>query len=76
MGLMSFFKGVGEKIFGNNTQVEPTKAAEVEPLRASALLAHVKQLGLAYNSLTIRTNGDTVSIVGEVAKQEDAEKIA
>ena len=76
MGLMSFFKGVGEKIFGNHTQVEPAKAAEVEPLRASALLAHVKQLGLAYNSLTIRTNGDTVSIVGEVAKQEDAEKIA
>jgi len=75
MGLMSFFKGVGEKIFGNHTQVEPAKAAEVEPLRASALLAHVKQLGLAYNSLTIRTNGDTVSIIGEVAKQEDAEKI-
>ena len=76
MGSMSFFKGVGEKIFGNHTQVEPAKAAEVEPLRASALLAHVKQLGLAYNSLTIRTNGDTVSIIGEVAKQEDAEKIA
>ncbi|MFY7827682.1 MAG: peptidoglycan-binding protein LysM [Flectobacillus sp.] len=76
MGLMSFFKGVGEKIFGSHTQVEPAKAAEVEPLRASALLAHVKQLGLAYNSLTIRTNGDTVSIIGEVAKQEDAEKIA
>jgi hypothetical protein len=32
MGLMSFFKGVGEKIFGNHTQVEPAKAAEVEPL--------------------------------------------
>jgi nucleoid-associated protein YgaU len=76
MGLMSFFKGVGEKIFGGHEVVEPAKAAEVEPLRASALLAHVKSLGLAYNSLTVRTNADTVTIEGEVAKQEDAEKIA
>jgi nucleoid-associated protein YgaU len=76
MGLMSFFKGVGEKIFGGHAEVEPAKAAEVEPLRASALLAHVKSLGLAYNSLTVRTNADTVTIEGEVAKQEDAEKIA
>ena len=48
---MSFFKGVGEKIFGGNKEVDPATAATVEPLRASALLAHVKSLGLAYNSL-------------------------
>lgn len=74
MGLMSFFKGVGEKIFKKEEPTTP--AAEVEPLRASALLAHVKALGLAYNSLTVKTSGDTVTIEGEVAKQEDAEKIA
>jgi nucleoid-associated protein YgaU len=73
MGLMSFFKGVGEKIF-KKEEAAPTP--EVEPLRASALLAHVKALGLPYNSLTVRTSGDTVTIEGEVAAQQDSEKIA
>jgi len=73
MGLLSFFKGVGEKIF-NKEQAAPTP--EVEPLRASALLSHVKSLGLAYNSLTVKTSGDTVTLEGEVARQEDAEKLA
>lgn len=77
MGLMSFFKGVGEKIFGHDeVEVPAAKAAEVEPLRASKLLAHVKTLGLAYNSLSVKTAGDTVTLEGECASQEDAEKIA
>jgi len=77
MGLLNFFKGVGEKIFNKEHDVpaaEPAKQAEVEPLRASALLSHVKQLGLAYNKLTIKTKGDTVTIEGEVKSHEDAEK--
>ena len=73
MGLLSFLKGVGEKVF-KKEEAAPTP--EVEPLRASSLLAHVKSLGLAYNSLTVKTIGDTVILEGEVAKQEDAEKIA
>ena len=79
MGLLNFFKGVGEKIFGKEHEAaaaEPAKAAEMEPLKAGALLNHVKQLGLAYNTLTIRTKADTVTIEGEVKSQEDAEKIA
>jgi nucleoid-associated protein YgaU len=74
MGLLSFLKGVGSKVF----KKEETTAAtpEVEPLRASALLAHVKALGLPYNSITVRTSGDTAVLEGEVAKQEDSEKIA
>jgi nucleoid-associated protein YgaU len=79
MGLLNFFKGVGEKIFGKETEVpaaEPAKQAEVEPLKAQALLNHVKQLGLAYNKLTVKTKGDTVTLEGEVKTQEDAEKIA
>ena len=74
MGLMSFFKGVGEKIFNKEEVVAATPA--VEPVRASALLAHVKSLGLPYNSLTVKTSGDTVTIQGEVAEQADSEKIA
>ena len=73
MGLLSFFKGVGSKVFGKE-EVAPTP--EAEPLRASALLAHVKGLGLSYNSLTVKVSGETVILEGEVAKQEDGEKIA
>lgn len=72
MGLMSFLKGVGEKIF----KKEETPTPEAEPLRASALLAHVKALGLSYNKLTIKTAVDTVTVEGEVAEQADSEKIA
>lgn len=73
MGLLSFFKGVGEKIFGNHDN-QPAETAE--PLKAQALLDHVKQLGLAYNTLTVKTSGDTVTLEGSVNTQEDAEKIA
>lgn len=77
MGLLSFLAGVGEKIFHKDQQVvAPEKAAEIEPLRASALLAHVKNLGLSYNKLTVKTAGDKVVLEGEVAAQADAEKIA
>jgi nucleoid-associated protein YgaU len=76
MGLMSFFKGVGEKLFGNHTEVEPAKAAEIEPVRASALQSFVQKLGLPHTSLNITTSGETVTLTGKVAKQEDAEKIA
>ncbi len=74
MGLMSFFKGVGEKLFGHKEEAAPVEVKE--ELKASALLAHVQQLGLAFNSLTIKTSGDTVTLVGEVASQADSEKIA
>jgi nucleoid-associated protein YgaU len=74
MGLMSFFKGVGEKIFGKEQEAEtPEKTAD---LKAGALLQHVKTLGLAYNKLIVKVAGQTVILEGEVNSQEDAEKIA
>ena len=77
MGLLNFFKGVGEKIFGKEeTPAANTPAADPEPLKASALLNHVKQLGLSFQKLTMKTKGDTVTLEGQVSQQEDAEKIA
>lgn len=70
---MSFFKGVGEKIFGKE---EAAPAAEQPELKASALLAHVQGLKLPFKALTIKVNGDTVTLTGQVDEQEDAEKIA
>lgn len=74
MGLLSFFKGVGEKIFGKSQEAETPE--KTEELKAGALLQHVKSLGLAYNTLTVKVSGHTVTIEGEVENQEDAEKIA
>ena len=77
MGLLSFFKGVGEKIFHKDQETPtPAQAETVEPLRAQALLDHVKKLGLAYKTLTVKTKGDTVILTGSVQEQADAEKIA
>ena len=74
MGLMSFLKGVGEKVFKKEEAAAP--AHEAEPLRASGLLAHVKALGLTYKTIQVKTSGDTVVLEGEVEKQADSEKIA
>lgn len=74
MGLMSFFQGVGEKLFGSKEEAAP--AEQKEELKASALLAHVQKLALPFNTLTVKIAGDTVTLVGEVDKQEDSEKIA
>lgn len=74
MGLMSFFKGVGEKIFGKDHEAAPV---EQQPaLKASAILAHIQQLGLPFKKLSVKLAADTVTLEGEVEKQEDAEKIA
>ena len=73
MGLMSFFKGVGEKLFGK-TEKEVVEATP--DLKASVLLKHVQDLGLTFNALTVKVNGDTVTVVGETDTQSEAEKIA
>lgn len=75
MGLLSFIKGVGEKIFKGEAATVTADTETSEPLKASALLSHVKALGLPYIHLSVNTSADQVVLEGEVAKQEDAEKI-
>lgn len=71
MGLISFFKGVGEKVFGKSDKEEAAPE-----LKASALLAHVQNLALPFRKLTVKVSGDTVILEGETEIQQDAEKIA
>ncbi len=73
MGLVSFFKGVGEKIFGKSEKEAEEKTPD---LKASALLAHVQSLSLPFRKLTVRVSGDTVILEGETEAQEHSEKIA
>ncbi len=73
MGLFTFIKGVGEKIFGSKEEAVP--AEEKSKLKASALLNYVKGLGLPFQKIVIILRGDDVVLQGEVEKQSDSEKI-
>lgn len=73
MGLVNFFKGVGEKVFGKSEKEIEAAAPE---LKASALLSHVQGLALPFRKLTVKVNGDTVVLEGETETQVDSEKIA
>ncbi len=73
MGLFSFIKTVGEKIFSKKNDAAPE--AEKHQLKASELMDHVKALGLKYEILTLTLRGDDVVLEGKVTNQSDSEKI-
>jgi nucleoid-associated protein YgaU len=73
MGLFSFIKSVGEGVFTKKN--EATTEVEKHELKSSALMTHVKNLGLSYQSLSITLRGDDVVLTGNVANQSDSEKI-
>ena len=63
MGLWSFVKGAGKKIFGND-----------EP-EAGALAKEVEELGLDATGLDISVEGDQVKVSGNAVSQEMKEKV-
>lgn len=74
MGLFSFIKGAGKKLFGAKEEAAP--AEEKSQLKASALLAHVQALGLPFKTLKVSVMADeSVVVTGEVDQQADSEKI-
>jgi nucleoid-associated protein YgaU len=73
MGLFSFIKGAGPKLFGKKELEAPKE--EAVKLQAYALLTHINQLGLPYKKLSLIVEGSKVSATGEVDHQLDAEKI-
>ena len=73
MGLFSFIKDAGAKIFGKKEAEAPVE--EKAQLKASALLQYVKDLGLPYQTIIVKLKGDDVILEGKVDKQEDSEKI-
>ena len=74
MGLFSFIKEKGAKIFGKKEE-EAASTEEKKTLQASSLLEYVKSLGLPYNRLKLSVTDDDVKVEGEVAQQADAERI-
>lgn len=67
MGLLSFIKDVGEKLFGANE----AQAASVDELKKE-----LDKHGLNADGLEIKVDGDKVTVSGEAASTEDAEKIS
>lgn len=66
MGLWSFVKGSGKKIFGGGD--EPT-------LDGAALQDEISELGLDASGMEITVDGDTVKVSGEAVSQEMKEKV-
>ncbi|PWF24650.1 peptidoglycan-binding protein LysM [Corticimicrobacter populi] len=67
MGLLSFIKEAGEKLFGGSE----AKAATPDQLKKA-----VDDLGLQADGLDIKVDGDKVTISGKAKSTADAEKIA
>ncbi len=87
MGLLSFVKSAGERIFGKSDEDKQKEAAmeaaarrqaeEVRRLKKAALLAkHVEAMGLAIEDASFTIVGGTVTVRGKVADQATSEKVA
>ena len=73
MGLFSFIKGVGKKLFSKKeTDAPPEESAQ---LKASILLQYIKDLGLPFQKIKITLRGDDIVVSGTVDTQADSEKI-
>lgn len=72
MGLFSFIKNAGAKVFNKKDDATPEAKHQ---LKATELMDHVKSIGLKYEILTITLRGDDVVLEGKVTNQSDSEKI-
>ncbi|KIN61765.1 LysM/phospholipid-binding domain protein [Sulfitobacter noctilucae] len=66
MGLWSFVKGAGKKVFGGDDDAEVSGAA---------LQDELKDLGLDAEGLDIKVEGDQVKVSGKAVSQEMKEKV-
>jgi nucleoid-associated protein YgaU len=74
MGMFSFIKDVGEKLFGGGAKAA-TPAAPTSQEVAQALQNKVKDLGLDVSGLQIVVNGDQVQVQGAAPTQAEREKL-
>ena len=60
MGLVSFLKGAGEKVFGKSD-------ATLEKEKAEAIVKHIQKYDLYVKDLVVTVEGETVTLNGEVS---------
>ncbi len=87
MGLLSFIKEAGEKLFGKGPAKAAQEAAAAAPspenqaaankAAADAITAYIATQGLSVNGLEVSFNGDTaaVTVAGVAADQATKEKV-
>ncbi len=68
MGLIDFFKGAGEKLFGKS---EETKEAE----KAQAVLNHIRKYNFDVQNLNVSVDDETVTLKGQVNNYLDKNRI-
>ena len=60
MGLISFLKGAGEKVFGKSDET-------LEKEKAEAIVNHINKYDLNVKDLLVTVDGETVTLNGEVS---------
>ena len=81
MGLISFVKSAGAKIFGGGEKEDPSANAAEEArerlaaARAKRLAEEAGKFGLNTEGLDISVDGDTVKVSGQAADQATREKL-
>ena len=78
MGLLSFVKSAGEKLFGKKEEEEVAVAhtgATQDTLRAKLIERFVVKHNLSVSQLNVQINGDTVTVSGEADNNETREKV-
>jgi len=74
MGLFSFIKNAGAKVFGIGKTTEQ-EAAEAAVEKASKLSEAVRSLDLNVENLEINVEGDLATVYGEAENQATREKV-
>ncbi len=67
MGLISFIKNAGEKIFKSEEKREQAKA--------DLIAAHIKKFGFDTSSIQIKVDDDRVTLTGTIDTQENKNKV-
>jgi len=68
MGLISFLKGAGEKVFGKSEAVREKEKAE-------AIVNHINKYGLKVKDLAVSVDDETVTLGGEVSSIIEKNKV-
>jgi len=68
MGLISFFKNAGEKVFGKKEEVK-------EQEKADAIVQHIKRYGIPTEKLGVSVDDEKVTITGTVESVMEKNKI-
>ena len=86
MGMLSFIKEAGEKLFGKGKAQETMAAAQADPssadkqkaandAAADAIMAYIESQGLKATGLTVTFDGSTATVYGVADTQATKEKI-